>query len=78
MTNESSNKSMSEERSQNTGERSTQADMNPEEVLEKGRRAAEGKAPNSAGSVASSSVEEEIPSTSDPNATNIPSANRPT
>lgn len=78
MPDESSNKSMSEERSEDSGERSAQANMNPEEVLEKGRRAAEGKGPNSSGSVASSSVEEHVPGTSDPNPTDIPTANRPT
>ena len=78
MTNESSDKAISEERSENTGVRSTQADINPDEVLEKGRRAAEGKAPNSAGSVAPSSVEDDVPGTSDPSVTDLPTANRPT
>lgn len=77
MTNDSG-KSFSEDRSQDSGDRSAQANTNPEEVLEKSRRASEGKAPNSSGSVASSSVEEHIPGTSDPDATDIPTANRPT
>lgn len=74
MANESPSK---DDIAQNTGARTTAIDTDPSEVLEQSQRAAAGESPNSAGSTAPSTAEEHIPSTSDPEATDLPTASRP-
>lgn len=64
----------SEEVTQNAGARSAATNVDPRVSLEEARNATEGKATNAAGSVAPSTAEEHIPSTSDPNATDLPTA----
>lgn len=59
---------------QNSGVKSTLIDTNPEDSLEKSRNATEGKSHNAAGGTAASTAEEHIPSNSDPNATDLPTA----
>jgi hypothetical protein len=62
------------ETEQNSAVRAVEASHDPESSLEEARNAAEGKAKNAAGSSASSTAEEHIPSNSDPEATDLPSA----
>lgn len=66
-----------EDIAQNTGARTTAIDTDPSEVLEQSQRAAAGESPNSAGSTAPSTAEEHVPGTSDSEATDLPTANRP-
>jgi len=70
-------KSMSEEVAKNPGARAAAIDQNPALSLEEARNAAEGKTPNAAGSTSPDEAEDYVPSTSDPNPTNIPTANAP-
>ncbi|MBW4464556.1 MAG: hypothetical protein KME07_03825 [Pegethrix bostrychoides GSE-TBD4-15B] len=57
--------------------RAIEATHEPQAGLEKARNAAEGKADNAAGGAASSTAQEHIPSNSDPEASDLPSAGRP-
>jgi hypothetical protein len=60
--------------SQNAVERAVQANHDPESALEEGRNAAEGKSPNAASGSGSSTAEGHVPSNSDPDASDLPSA----
>ncbi len=62
------------ETEQNSAVRAVEASHDPQSSLEEARNAAEGKASNAAGSVASSTAEEHVPGTSDPEATDLPTA----
>ncbi len=62
---------------QSAGAGAAAIDANPLESLEEARRAAAGEAPNASGGPAPSDTEMHIPSSSDPCATDIPSANMP-
>lgn len=63
---------------QNAGARATEIDQNPANTQERGRNASEGKFPNSAGGgIAPSTAEEHVPGTSDPEPTDLPTANAP-
>lgn len=63
---------------ENVGNRAAAINADPSIALEEARNAAEGKSPNAAGGVASSTAEEAVPGTSDPEASNLPSSNTPT
>ncbi|HIK14096.1 MAG TPA: hypothetical protein IGS53_02155 [Leptolyngbyaceae cyanobacterium M33_DOE_097] len=69
--------SMSEEVAQNPGARAAAIAQNPALSLEEARNAAEGKAPNAAGSISPDEAENYVPGTSDPNPSSIPTANAP-
>lgn len=62
------------ESNRNAAARSTEVNSNPERSLEEARNANEGKTTNAAGSVAPSTAEEHVPSRSDPDASDLPSA----
>ncbi|HEY9697795.1 MAG TPA: hypothetical protein V6D10_11060 [Trichocoleus sp.] len=59
---------------QTPGMKAARINANPAISLEEARNAAAGEGENASGSVAPSTVEENVPSTSDPNATDIPSS----
>lgn len=71
------NGTMSEEVADNPGMRAAAINSDPSISLEEARNAAAGEAPNASGSSASSSVEDYVPSRSDPHPTNIPSTDHP-
>lgn len=62
---------------QNPGARGAATRTNPEISQEEARNAAAGEGPNAAGGGVSSTAEEHVPSNSDPEASDLPSANRP-
>lgn len=62
---------------QSAGMKSMEADQDPAQSLEDARNAAAGEGPNASGSNAPSSAEEHVPGTSDPEATDLPTANSP-
>jgi hypothetical protein len=68
------NEQQRDETEQNSAVRAVEANHDPQSSLEEGRNAAEGKTPNASGSSASSTAEEHIPSNSDPEATDLPTA----
>ncbi|MBD2460899.1 hypothetical protein H6G89_07560 [Oscillatoria sp. FACHB-1407] len=68
---------MSEPNEKTPGEQALEATHNPGAMLERARDANEGKSSNSSGSVATSTAQEHVPSTSDPNASTLPSSNKP-
>ncbi len=70
-------KTMPEDVEQNAGMRAVAIDSNPKISLEEARNAAEGKAPNASGGSAPSDTENHVPSTSDPEGTDLPTANAP-
>ena len=72
-----SSESMPEEVEHNAGMRAAAIDANPKMSLEEARNAAEGKGPNASGGPAPSDVEDYVPSTSDPEASDLPTANAP-
>lgn len=59
---------------QNPATRAVEANHDPQASLEKGRNAAEGKSPNAAAGSGASTAEEHVPGTSDPDASDLPSA----
>jgi hypothetical protein len=71
---DSEKKNLEEQDLENSGVRAAEINQNPNISLEEGRNAAEGKGTNAAGGSASSTAEEHVPSTSDPNASDLPSA----
>lgn len=71
------NDTMPEEVAQNPGMRNAAINSDPSISLEEARNAAAGEGPNASGGPASSSVEDYVPSESDPNPTNIPSTDHP-
>lgn len=77
MTNENAASETTVETEENPGLRALELRTNPTKGLEEARNAAAGEAPNAAGGSFSSVVEDEVPSTSSPEATSIPSANTP-
>lgn len=68
---------MSKEIAENPGMRAAAIRANPTISLEEARNAAEGKSPNAAGGPVESSAESRVPSTSDPNPSNLPSTDHP-
>ena len=56
------------------GMKTARLNADPSISLEEGRKAAAGESDNASGSVAPSTTQEHVPSTSDPNATDIPSS----
>ena len=72
-----STKQQLEEVADNAGARTAATNSNPEITLQEAKNAAAGEGPNGSGSTTPSSAEMHIPSTSEPVATNIPSANNP-
>ncbi|WP_416666307.1 hypothetical protein [Egbenema bharatensis] len=64
----------SEQAEQSPGQRLAEINENPKISLEEARNANEGKGPNASGSAGSSDAEEHIPSSSDPEATDLPTA----
>lgn len=79
MANETSDSTQEElkEVADNAGARTAATNSNPEISLEEAKNAAAGEGPNASGSTAPSSAEWHISSTSEPYATNIPTANAP-
>jgi hypothetical protein len=71
------NETLSEEVAENPGMRAAAINSDPTISLEEARNAAAGEGPNAAGSTAASSAEDYVPSTSDPDPTNIPSTDHP-
>lgn len=76
MTEASSRPSPSEHQDsdRNSAVETTETNQNPNHVLEKSRNAAAGERPNSAGSVASSTAEEHVPSVHSPESSDLPSS----
>lgn len=72
-----STKKQLEEVADNAGARAAATDSNPKISLQEGENAAAGEGPNASGSIAPSSAEWHVPSTSDPNPTDLPTANAP-
>lgn len=66
-----------EEVADNAGARTAATNSNPEISLEEAKNAAHGEGPNASGSTAPSTAELDVPSTSDPYASQMPSANSP-
>ncbi|MFQ4139796.1 hypothetical protein PGN35_026130 [Nodosilinea sp. PGN35] len=66
-----------EEVADNPGARTVALHQNPEISKEEARNASEGKGPNAAGGGFPSTVEDHVPSSSDPEATDLPTANSP-
>ena len=66
-----------EDVNQNPGARTAAIDSNPEISLEEARNANAGEGPTGSGGQAASTTEAHIPSSSEPFATDIPSANAP-
>ena len=66
-----------EDVNQNAGARVAAIDSDPKISLEEARNANAGEGPTGSGGQAPSTTEEHIPSTSEPFATDIPSANAP-
>lgn len=66
-----------EEVDQNPGMKAAAVNADPKISLEEARNAAAGESPNASGSTAPSSVEDYVPSRSDPRPTNIPSTDHP-
>lgn len=63
------------DQAQTTANKNTAIDTDPTRSLEEARNANEGKSDNGSGSVASSTAEDYVPSRSDPEASDLPSAN---
>lgn len=68
---------MAEQTEKTPGEQALEATHNPQASLEKAKDAAEGKSSNASGGQAPSTVQEHVPSTSDPNPTDLPSTDHP-
>ncbi|HEY9878589.1 MAG TPA: hypothetical protein V6D29_09050 [Leptolyngbyaceae cyanobacterium] len=66
-----------EEVADNPGARAAAINAHPEIAQIEAQNAAAGEGPNASGSVAASTAEEHVPSTSDPYATDLPTANTP-
>jgi hypothetical protein len=62
---------------ENSAARSAETDRDPSISLEEARSANEGKSPNAAGSTASSTAEDHVPSRSDPEPSDLPSSDTP-
>ncbi|PSB08488.1 hypothetical protein C7B61_17715 [filamentous cyanobacterium CCP1] len=73
-TNQSSNEAEQDANEQTPGERLAAINSNPKISLEEARNANEGEAPNAAGSSASSSAEGHVPSSSDPESSDLPTS----
>jgi hypothetical protein len=71
------NDTMPEEVAENPGMRNAAVNSDPSIALEEARNAAAGEGPSGSGGSVSSSVEDYVPSESDPNPTNIPSTDHP-
>jgi len=61
----------------NAGARTEEANQNTSEMVEEAGNAAAGQSPNFSGGSAPSTVEEHVPSTSDPEATDLPTQDNP-
>lgn len=68
---------MSEEIAENPGMRAAMLHIDPTISLEEARNANDGEGPNAAGSVADSTAEDYVGSTSDPNPSSLPSTDHP-
>ncbi len=68
---------VSEEVAQNPGMRAAAIHTDPSISLEEACNAAAGEGPNAAGGPVDSTAEDYVPSTSDPNPTNLPSTDHP-
>lgn len=66
-----------EEVADNPGARAAAINAHPEIAQIEAQNAAAGEGPNASGSVGTSTVEDHVPSTSDPYATDLPTANTP-
>jgi hypothetical protein len=73
-TNDNSAQLSEEDIADNSGLRSAETDSDPGVSLEEARNANEGKADNAAGSVASSTAEEHVPSRSDSESSDLPTS----
>lgn len=69
---------LSEEADQTAGARTAAINQNPEILAEQARNANEGKRPNAAGGAGKpGAVEDHVPSSGNPEATDIPTSNAP-
>jgi len=68
---------LTEDVAENSGSRTAAIKNNPQIGLEEARNASEGKKPNAAGGGAPSTVEDHVPSSSDPNPSDLPSTDHP-
>lgn len=66
--------SLTEEIAQNPGARAAEINHNPAVTDEETKNAGAGEGPNGAGSVAPSTAEDHVPSTSDPEPSDLPSS----
>jgi hypothetical protein len=64
----------SEQAEQSSGQRLAEVNENPKISLEEARNANEGKSPNASGSAAPSDAENYVPSSSDPESTDLPTS----
>lgn len=74
---QSSQEAAKQEGEQSVGAKTAEIDADPTVSLKEGARATAGEKPNPDGSPAASSTEEAVPGTSDSEATDMPTANRP-
>lgn len=74
MNQEHEDQSRLEEVADNSAERTAETNRDPQISLEEARNAAAGEGPNATGSSASSTAEEHVPSNSDPDSSDLPSA----
>lgn len=77
MTSTTSDQNIPDDVAQNAGARNTATNRDPSISLKEGENATAGEGPNAAGSTAPSTAEDHIPSTSDPESTDLPTANAP-
>lgn len=68
---------LTDEVAQNPGARMAETKNNPGVGQEEAENAVEGKAPNAAGEGVPSTVEDRIPASADPEASDLPTANAP-
>lgn len=70
----SNSESLPEEIAQNPGARSAEINHNPAVTDEQAKNARAGEGPNGSGGIAPSTAEEYVPSTSDPEPSDLPSS----
>lgn len=71
---EQSEQEYTKDTEQNTGARMAEVDSDPQRSLEETKNAAAGEGPTGAGGSVPNTVDEHVPSTSDPEATDLPTA----
>ena len=77
MSNSSQDGALPDKIAQNPGARMAETKNNPEVGQEEAENAVEGKSPNAAGEGVPSTVEDRVPASADPEASDLPTANAP-